>query len=614
MSLVILSNRESEQTTTAKEQSIFKPYAFRNDLSSQLELPANCQVALQSVKFTLDGTIAVGSHSLVYLYFGEEITIDENMDYSTAWPIRVPVVPGLPNGQIQYLTYEEFIDKVQQQFNKFVFHPNLRDLVTVQEKRNATTSALEGVEIRFGQYAGTTNTIPDAAQEFSHNAFLTNLSDNGGAGWEYAAGSFTTISSSHAGFAPAQALLTGAGPISLVNGEMVVDFSGAGTGGDMVDWGIGLSRYSQPAPGGRFAPIYYYDDINQDEGPAADIFSDYMVVCRNHILKLCNTSLNTSVDDDAICWNNVVYDDTNGSIPADYNLSTNASSFTKVKFTTSGQQIKVEMLQADDTAFLLYEYDAAFGYDEILKPVNQACWHMYPTLHLDRTENNYGENLDITSYTPCTNISSDVYDGPNNSWFNSVQQTGVNGEADAWDLERRPWNDADNASRGNFNTQAAASVGANGRIELSNGVFTKPSVKYVPTTGANTRQIFGGFKSTFTSAAHPDDRLIESVSAPTLISSKSMFVRLDNFTGQSTNGFGKNKSSIIAHVPRFDSSTESVRIYHEPNELMYIDLHNPSPIRISSFDVSFCHVNEQYATNMAGQTIVCLHFREKPKM
>jgi hypothetical protein len=182
------------------------------------------------------------SLSLVYLYFGEEITIDEDMDYSTAWPIRVPVVPELPKGQIQYLTYDNFLDKVQSQFNKFVFHPNLRDLVTVQEKRNATTSALE---IRFGQYAGTTNTIPDAAQEFSHNAFLTNLSDNGGAGWEYdGLGSFTTISSSHAGFAPAQALLTGAGPISLVNGEMVVDFSGAGTGGDMVDWGIGLSRYS----------------------------------------------------------------------------------------------------------------------------------------------------------------------------------------------------------------------------------------------------------------------------------------------------------------------------------------------------------------------------------
>ena len=89
---------------------------------------------------------------------------------------HVPVVEGLPKNQIQYLTYENFVDKVQSQFNKFVFHPNLRDLVTVQEKRNATTSALEGVEIRFGQYAGNTSIIPTSATEFSHNAFLTNLS------------------------------------------------------------------------------------------------------------------------------------------------------------------------------------------------------------------------------------------------------------------------------------------------------------------------------------------------------------------------------------------------------------------------------------------------------
>jgi hypothetical protein len=364
-----------------------------------------------------------------------------------------------------------------------------------------------------------------------------------------------------------------------------------------------------------YQDIPYFDgDLNPSNGPAADIFSDYMVVCRDHVLKLCNTSLNTSIDDDEICWNNVAYDEINGSIPADYNLSTNASSFTKVKFTTSGQQIKVEMLEEDDTAHLLYEYDSGFDFDEILKPVNQACWTMYPTLHLHRTEDDYGENLDITSYTPSTNITSDVFDAPNNSWFNSAQQSGVDGEASAWSLERRPWNNAGNASRGDFNTQAEASSGEHGRIELSNGIFTKPSSLYVPTTGANTRNLFGNFASTFTSAAHPNDRLIESSSAPVLTSSKSMFVRLDNFTGQSTNGFGKNKSSIIAHVPRFDSSTETSRIYHEPSELMYIDLHNPSPIRISSFDVSFCHVNEQYATNMAGQTIVCLHFREKPKM
>ena len=53
MSLVIASNQDSDKTTTTTSQSIFKPYSFRNALSSTMSLPKNAQIALKSAKFNL---------------------------------------------------------------------------------------------------------------------------------------------------------------------------------------------------------------------------------------------------------------------------------------------------------------------------------------------------------------------------------------------------------------------------------------------------------------------------------------------------------------------------------------------------------------------------------
>jgi len=36
-------------------------------------------------------------------------------------------------------------------------------------------------------------------------------------------------------------------------------------------------------------------------------------------------------------------------------------------------------------------------------------------------------------------------------------------------------------------------------------------------------------------------------------------------------------------------------------------------MNVNEFDISFCYANEQYATILTGQSIVCLYFRTKPK-
>ena len=72
-----------------------------------------------------------------------------------------------------------------------------------------------------------------------------------------------------------------------------------------------------------------------------------------------------------------------------------------------------------------------------------------------------------------------------------------------------------------------------------------------------------------------------------------------------------NRSNIIAHLPRFDGQVETGRIYHEPKNLIFLDIGNSEPLTINSFDISFCYSNEQYCTALTGQSVVVLYIKGK---
>ena len=112
-----------------------------------------------------------------------------------------------------------------------------------------------------------------------------------------------------------------------------------------------------------------------------------------------------------------------------------------------------------------------------------------------------------------------------------------------------------------------------------------------------------GSLETFNSDTTPDTTNLQAI-----------FVRLHNFGQKTTNAVQKNKSNIIAHLPRFDNGRSTGRLHFEPNNLMYLDLENPYPLQVNEFQISFCYANEQYARSLVGQSVVALHFREKPKM
>ena len=59
MTSVILSNRPNERSAIALDNSIYKAWSFKNNLSSSVILPPNSQVALQSCKINVDGTFSI---------------------------------------------------------------------------------------------------------------------------------------------------------------------------------------------------------------------------------------------------------------------------------------------------------------------------------------------------------------------------------------------------------------------------------------------------------------------------------------------------------------------------------------------------------------------------
>jgi len=79
MSLVILTNDASEAEVAGRENSINKPFSFRNALTSTIEIPVQAQIALQSTKLVMDGSLQVGdTNGVFYLYLGRYILPDGN--------------------------------------------------------------------------------------------------------------------------------------------------------------------------------------------------------------------------------------------------------------------------------------------------------------------------------------------------------------------------------------------------------------------------------------------------------------------------------------------------------------------------------------------------------
>ena len=609
MSLVICSNLDSDAVSSETTQNIHKPFSFRNGLSSTYTIPKDGQVALQSCKYNLDGSVPIstGSHVL-YQYYGEDMADgDKIADKSSAVPIRCDIFDGADDGIVE-VSVEEIASKLSTAMNGGIYHPQLRDLVTTSVDRDATSNEFKGYIINYGYYDSSNSTIPTASQ-IENQANVNAVVD-----FEWDGEAFSSLEATSSD--PCVGLLSGK-PLSLHNGSFEVDFSDPNSVD--LEWSVGLSRWVNSFSGhtGDRHPSYWKADSRAGDDDL--FFYDYLVARVGDVLKVFHACGDTSVDGTQIMGRALVYGQ--DDVALNYNLNTNTAGYTSVRFTASGQRIKIELTADGVTYDVLYSYDATLPNTQNLSCIHQSRWSMYPILHLENSETTFGNSLTVTQYTEAANISNTDILSLTNSWFNSVELT-PSEEGLAREIELRPWNDYSNASKWaeKYFTWADILTGANMVIDLENYLIMKPSKTFTPSLGANTEGLLGFDKESPTNnydygaGSLSTQRTFTSSSVPKLIASRSMFVRLDNFTQSSLNARMGNRSQIIAHLPRFDGQVETGRIYHEPKNLIFLDLNNSQPMNLSSFDISFVYSNEQYCRSLTGQSVVCLYIRERPKV
>jgi len=657
MSLVICSNagEVNKDSYGRSINSIFEPYSWRNDLSSTLTIPKNAQVGLHSAKIELDGMLVLGNVAF-FQYFGEVLneSTETTMEKSSGWTMEVVVEDKVKR------TPEQLAKVIELQMNEHIWHPNLVGMVSVAAKRDGTTNQWVGFDITYDQDPGTATHIPGAGQVWDANWMGTDNDDPeareafpGGdlaaLGWSYSVvgseGRFTCEGTDVADRGDWCSMIAAEYPISLMEGQLLVDLTDALAKGN--DFIVGLSRVcansgslSHYEDEGLFAPTYY----DAERGPdvyQAELYSDYSILVTGGKVRLLGVRANSDdtfdpgTDTDSTFQSEVEYwlnantatEMKVGALP--YDISTNTSAITDVRFTCDGQQVKVEMLQADGTAFVLYQYDSSYTKEQVLPPISQATWSLCPLLAMEMTAaQNTLVTLTIRDFTPSQKVNGTVgyqpFAGGEDAGWWGYQGSFLGEEFRCQEIETRGWNDLQYTDALTYmslprsGTNRRLGKGTTGDSKFQNLLFVDDSDLYDETFPFGQISEKLGFAespvSTFTEIGTANDSFaikFSSDTAPTLYGSKSLFVKVGGLSQQTTNAFKGTPSTIIAHMPMFDGQASTGRFFYEPNEIAYIDLKNAYEFKVSSLDIAFCYIDESFATPLTGQSVVLLHIRQK---
>lgn len=620
MSLVICSNQEKDGQTDRQDQSVYNAWSFRNPLSSTMTIPANSQVALQSCKVNVDGRVVFSrNNQRFYHYFGDKLEMDgttePQIDDSTSYPAITHLLNDNEGGQVVELSVDDFADRIKDRVRSTTYHPNQKELFECSTLRNASGLDFLGYNFNFKQNAsdGNVNLVPGNGT--FENFFHENNDDD--PTFEYNNGVFQR--SGTAGDTPVG--ICKRKPFSLCNGSFIVNVSNnasANVNASNVEWAIGLSRaVNKPDANGYYYPRYAkYTDFGDSLELSLEYFADYNIAVNSNgdlvIFHYVNNGGKVIGAEEVKYWSN-------GSASVDFQGTERANKsaltqYTKYGFFSNGEDLQVKAYHNGSSEWRdVISFNDGDDGDTFFKPVNQACWCLHPVLSIgtDATGTQLTSTMQVEEFSSrnLTTYAMPTEENPNSAGWWELQEFLGN-----WfrcqDLESRYWNHP--ATNTRTYSELNLSGGAQGNFVL----ILENSEIYKPTKGANGRSILGFNHSvidTPNSGAGTNSVFFESTQVPSLTSSLAMFVRLNNFGQNVMNAHQGNKSKILAHLPRFDNTQSTGRLYFEPNNFVWLDLDNPSDLQVNEFDISFCYMNEQYATILSGQSIVCLYFRKKPK-
>ena len=643
MSLLITSNETNDGGNAPVNVGINRPYDYINNFSQPLNIPANSKIAVQSVKINKEGGIQINQANAQFgLYFGDKTLNadgDIPMDYYTE-TIKYTRMNYWGNKN-QTFTIDEFAKQLEIACNNATFNPALQSSAltgggaTVSVLRDATTNDFEGYTTTFTQStsASLTNNISD--MDFVDGTTQTEYI--GGGTWNGGAGTITQDNATGSCY-----MIGKGGPISNQNGVFTVSFKNAGP-----EWIVGLSRYADiGADLEDQSPIYW---AFGGEGGMSDVYFDYSICSvldeddGKYYLRVFETTgghdynapgqfINTE-EEEFEYWD-VGIPATTGALTGPIEIFTESASYTvakisKITFKVSNEKIVLDIASDDDTSA---SYTLANGAQSAkinnLTPCNANRKFLYPKVCMPRDA--YGDYLTVETWNgdpPDGFIYGDKRDSvgaypnrgsviPNDhDWWCKLYWTGIGGQFEyGQSLDSRYMMIPDNTTGGPAANGSYTQHGINASGGLAGDfvlvLANVESMGWKPSAQLNAGSLLGfsGFSTVDASTKVNLIQTFESTTIPPMVSTNSLFVRLNNFTQTSFNCMTGSPSKILYHLPRFTNSGEEFGgLFFEPSEKVYVALNNPAPLVINDLSISVVNVNETLANNLTGKTVVCFH-------
>ena len=623
MSYLITSNVPTDDVS--QKDGINKPFSYFNNLQNTHIIPANSEIAVESCKIVKDGRISVNrQNNVFYFYYGEKLSSTKPIEDTLYHPIRASIYANGQDGNNAQVNVDEFADMLDDTVRRSLYHPNLQpsDLNSSSSvcsvKRDGSNLDFEGFQISITSSASTDNASHINKTWIPATFDQSDIDIPNGSGVTNS----TSVGVNHLDCIGTQF------PLSLAGGSCEFNLENLATLNLDLEWIVGLSRCTRTTTkSGGLAPVlaspeYFEDNAGGIAGGGGDNFYDYMVTSEfdgtDYNMKIYQSLFNPDTDELEM----VEFDYRQSR---EYNkgkyVRTNASDIESVRFTATGEQMKIEFY---DGTLAQYE-DIVTGKNASsvlnLKPINQNCWLMFPKMRIPQGEDIYLEDyngvpIDNFEYGGVTSDDNDIPmtdKQSNQDWW--ATQTNLNRQSTyCKNVDNRYMIHTTQyeGSKSRAYTQKGLTV--SGDPDLNSVFILQQSDLYNPSRFASAGRILGfPNRPILDSPTSSTGTTVNFVSdtTPKFIPAGSVFVRLKNLTFNSQNFAKGSQSKIIYHLPQFDNTgSEHGSLFFQPPERMYLKLNNPNEIYLNDLDVEFVYSDEKLCTSLVGKTIVCFHIRK----
>ena len=615
MSLLITSNSEHRDNFNSgrSQQGLNKSWSYQNNLQDTFKIPANSEIAVQSIKLNRSGNVTLDESNSTYaFYFGEELgtfnalseEITQKMSVNVPWARSIVATPdnfgNFTNNNSTVNGVSDNVNGIARRFekslNRNMWHPMLLQNASntinpgakVTPQRNGSGVDWLGWNIQVSNNGSSTNASNISASWIGD----TKNGDTQGKDYTYDPKT-RVLTAPNDNFSPCVGTQF---PLSLCHGSFTVEL--VKTKGIYQRYGLTRATNGERDIYTQGVPEYFDDN---DGGN----FYDYLVEIAN--------------DGDIDIYEAGVYGDELSMLQLDYGTTVNAdtANIKYISFVIKNEQVSVIVENASGVKTTLTSGTSATSGSN-LKPVGMTTRFLYPKIDLEENE-----TCKIHEYFG-VNVANHVYgNGANYTGFDfdELQPNYTYHDFYSYMLDFEG-NHGDTVKELDLNVEKMTDkvnlIGLNstGQCDYKVTFITAPDSRYDNTDSCNTQFLLGFHNRSLvnvantTSATTPFTKTFISDEPPEIQGTQSLFVRLKNMSFESTNLAKSAKSKILYHLPAFgNTGTRVGALFFEPSERVYLKLNNTEDLFLSTIEIDIVYADETLAECLQGKTTVVLHIK-----